>query len=43
MVLLIGSRMPEIQVASMHCGWDERRADSALSPKTVLDNYKKKN
>ena len=34
-VLLISSRMSEILVVSVHSGWNERRIEDALSPKTI--------
>ena len=34
-VLLISSTMSEILVVSVHSGWNERRIEDALSPKTI--------
>ena len=39
-VSLIGSRMSEILVDSVHSGWDERGIEDAISAKTVLDDKK---
>lgn len=37
-VLLIGSRMPEILASLVHSCLDEKIMEDALSPKTLLDN-----